>query len=406
MEGFDIRTLALTNLLLGVFLGMGSLVFARIHASFKGFNALGYSYFLFSLGFILIGLRQYIPDFLSIVIANLSIVTAFSLLIIGILNFLKYDETVFKNLSVAVLLLMAIGFIYFTYVKVNLHARVFIISAILASYSIFAAFKVLTNKDPVTLTFTRFLGLSFVFAAFIFLLRVMLSFNDPELVNFMNGGVIHALSLISLQLVTITSCFSLTISASQKLATELSTQATIDPLTNIYNRRAFEESSNKEILRAQRELTPISLILADIDLFKQINDNYGHQVGDKVLQEFSLRLKNSVRQYDILARYGGEEFVLLLPDTNAAVALVVAEKLRETIAQSVFVPQDKMTLNITASFGIAANQYLDMDWKKLVSLADEALYQAKDSGRNCIKLHSAHVIHIPKMKKPSSKFSK
>jgi hypothetical protein len=267
MEGLDIRTLALTNLLLGLFLGVGSLVFARIHSSFRGFKSLGYSYLLFSLGFILLGLRQHISDFLSIIVANTIIVAGFSLLILGILRFLKYEIRTFEKISIALLCLMVITFVYFTYIRASVNARIIIISTIIVGQSIYASFHVLTNKDQLLLAFTRILGFSLICCAFIYLLRIAFAFNEPRLDNFMQAGMIHAFSLLSLQLVTITSCFSLTISASQQLASKLATQATIDSLTKIYNRRAFDEFSAKGVLRAQREKTPISLILMDIDLF-------------------------------------------------------------------------------------------------------------------------------------------
>lgn len=250
MEGLDIRTLALTNLLLGLFLGVGSLVFARIHPSFRGFKALGYSYFLFSFGFILLGLRQYISDFLSIIVANIAIIAGFSLLILGILKFLKYEKHAFKRVSVALLCAMIFAFIYFTYFQAVVNARVIIVSGMISGLSIFAGVKVLTNKGRVILAFTRFLGFSFFYCALIFLLRIYFAFDEPELDDFMNASTIHALSLIALQLVAITSCFSLTISASQQLANKLAIQATVDSLTNIYNRRAFDEFAQKSVLRA------------------------------------------------------------------------------------------------------------------------------------------------------------
>ncbi len=394
MEGLDIRTLALTNLLLGLFLGVGSFVFARIHTSFRGFKALGYSYFLFAFGFILLGLRQYIADFLSIIIANLVIVAGFSLLILGILKFLKYEKHVFEKISLALLCAVTFAFVYFTYFQSSVNARIIVISAVISCLSFFASYKIITKQAQDVLTFTRFLGFSFLYCAVIFLLRIYFVFDEPELDNFMNGGIIHAFSLIALQLVAITSCFSLTISASQQLARKLAIQATVDSLTNIYNRRAFDEFAAKGVLRAQRDKRPISLLMMDIDLFKQVNDSYGHQIGDKVLKEFSLRLKNSLRQYDILARYGGEEFSLLLPDTNADTAMIIAEKLRHTIAQPVFCLKDGTELKVTASFGVATNQGEQVDWQQLISFADQALYHAKESGRNCVKLHTADVHHI------------
>jgi len=399
MEGLDIRTLALTNILLGVFLGVGSLVFARIHPSFRGFKALGYSYFLFSFGFILLGLRQYISDLFSIIVANSMIFFGFSLLIVGILRFLKYDKKTFEKISLILVCGLIISFVYFTYIQSNVNFRIIIISIIIAGQSFFIGFKVLIHQEKSLLTFNRFLGFSFFYCAVIFLCRAYFAISEPTIDNFMDAGIIHALSLIALQFVVITSCFSLTLGASQQLANKLAIQATIDSLTQLYNRRAFDEFAEKGVMRAQREKTPISLILMDIDLFKEVNDNYGHQVGDKVLQEFSLRLKNSLRQYDVLARYGGEEFTLLLPDTNAATAMIIAEKLRNKIAEPVFFLEGETDLSITASFGVATNQGEDINWQQLISFADQALYHAKEDGRNCAKLHSADVLQMTKVEK-------
>jgi len=398
MEALDMKTLAFMNLLLGLFLGVGSLVFARVHSSFQGFRALGYSYLLFSSGFILLAFRQYLFDFLSIVVANLTIVAGFSLLILGILKFLQDEIQTFEKVSVVLLCVMSVAFVYFTYFQNSVNARIIIISVVIACFSFFAGYKVLVNRERAILTFTRFLGFSFLYCAIIFLLRIYFTFNEAELNDVMSGGTIHAISLIALQLVTISSCFSLTISASQQLANKLAIQATIDSLTDIYNRRAFDEFAKKSVLRAQREQTPISMIIMDIDFFKQVNDQYGHQVGDKVLQEFSLRLKNSLRQYDILSRYGGEEFTLLLPDTDTSTAMVIAEKLRNTIAQPVFCLENGAVLAVTASFGVATIQGEDIDWQQFISLVDQALYYAKENGRNCVKLYDADLHHLPKTK--------
>ena len=399
MEGLDIRTLAVTNLLLGLFLGIGSLVFARIHPSFRGFKALGYSYFFIAFGFILLGLRQYISDFFSIIVANLVIVGGYSLLILGVLRFLKYEKRIFVQISVLSLFLMTLAFLYFTYVQEHTNIRIIIVSIMLSGLSLFAGMVVLTYKKHKGLTFIRFLGGAFIICAIIFLIRVHFTFTEVPLTNFMDAGTIHAFSLLAMQLVTISSCFSLTVSASQQLAKKLAVQATIDSLTNIYNRRAFDEFATKSVLRAQREDTPISVIIMDIDLFKQVNDQYGHQVGDKVLQEFSARLKKSLRQYDILARYGGEEFTLLLPDTDTETAMIIAEKLRDKIAQPVFCFEGGAELAVTASFGVATSQGKYIDWQQLISLADQALYHAKASGRNCVKLHIADIHNLAKIEK-------
>jgi diguanylate cyclase (GGDEF)-like protein len=391
MEGLDIRTLALTNLFLSILLGLGSIVFARVNNSFHGFRQLGSGYFLFALGFVLLGLRQYIPHFISIVVANAFIVAGFSILIMGILKFLQYPTTRCKAITITLITLLMISFSYFTYIDDNTNIRMLIISAIIAGQCFYISHKILIHKEKLYQIFTHFLAYTFLFCGIIFSVRIYLTLTAPSLTNFMEAGSIHALALIAQQLVVITSCFTLSWSASQKLAYKLAVQATIDPLTQLYNRRAMEDFAEKEILRAQRTKTSLSIILMDIDLFKDVNDSYGHQVGDKVLQEFSLRLSASLRKYDILSRYGGEEFILLLPNTNAKTAMIIAEKLRETIAEPVFKLEISPALSVTASFGVVAVQAEKINWQQLVSFADNALYHAKQNGRNQVQLHSADI---------------
>ena len=386
MDGFDIRTLAMATLLLGIFLGINSFIFARVHTSFSGFKQLGVSYFLFSFGFLLIGLRQYIPDYLTIILANFIIAFAFSLLVLGILQFFQVDEQTFKKITALFLSILVLSFIYYTYYEISTSKRVIVISTIIAGQSIFAALKVLSNSNGISRIFSRLLAFAFIVCALFFLLRVYAVVNGDNLNDFMKAGTIHALSLLAIKFVTISSFFSLALSASQQLAAKLAIEATIDSLTQVYNRRAFDDFAMKEVQRAQRDNTPISLIMMDVDLFKLVNDQYGHQVGDKVLQEFSQRLKNSLRQYDILARYGGEEFTLLLPNTGGNTAMLIAEKLRVKIAQPVFYLDGKEELSVTASFGVVSKQGEHIDWQQLISHADKALYQAKEDGRNCAKL--------------------
>lgn len=166
--------------------------------------------------------------------------------------------------------------------------------------------------------------------------------------------------------------------------------ANIDGLTEIYNHRYFQNSLDNEISRAIRNQTEISLLLIDIDFFKKFNDNYGHQVGDFILKEFSAVLKKELRKYDTLARYGGEEFTVILPETSSDEAIAVAEKLRTAVDDYVF--KDPQTnYHITASFGIStAKPVTDDTFSKglLIKMADSALYDAKEAGRNRVSLYS------------------
>lgn len=160
--------------------------------------------------------------------------------------------------------------------------------------------------------------------------------------------------------------------------------ANIDGLTEVYNHRYFQMALEQEISRTNRNEGNIALILLDIDHFKKFNDTHGHQTGDFILQEFCKVITENLRQYDILARYGGEEFAVILPETDSDAAMVVAEKLRQAIEAKIFNDSQKV-YQVTASFGvISCKPVIDDDFSQseFINRADQALYQAKEQGRN------------------------
>jgi len=160
--------------------------------------------------------------------------------------------------------------------------------------------------------------------------------------------------------------------------------ATIDFLTGVLNRRAFFERMEQEINRSLRENTSLSMILTDIDYFKKVNDRYGHQTGDMVLQRFTEQLLNSSRPYDFVGRYGGEEFVICLPGADISQSGSVAERMRSKVEEmKIILPDGSQSIRITASFGTTA--FLMNSKEKadsLIKRADNALYKAKNEGRN------------------------
>ncbi len=164
---------------------------------------------------------------------------------------------------------------------------------------------------------------------------------------------------------------------------ELERLASIDGLTGIANRRCFFERLEVEFSRSRRRAGPLSLLLLDIDHFKRFNDAHGHQAGDEALRVVAGLLHEGIRDYDLAGRYGGEEFVVLLPDTPPSDALLVAERLRESIAAAAVEVGPGATAPITASFGVACMPALAAaSVEELVAAADRALYRAKESGRN------------------------
>jgi two-component system cell cycle response regulator len=174
-----------------------------------------------------------------------------------------------------------------------------------------------------------------------------------------------------------------------KARESLRIQATHDPLTGVWNRRAILEMLGNELARSRREGTPVAIAIADLDHFKRINDTYGHVAGDMALCEAVSRMRALVRPYDAVGRYGGEEFLIVLPGCTAQDALSLAERLRLSIGhETVNIPGGSVT--VTSSLGVAASDTIAaLDAASFIRAADAALYRAKACGRNRIELATA-----------------
>lgn len=153
-----------------------------------------------------------------------------------------------------------------------------------------------------------------------------------------------------------------------------------DGLTGVYNRRYFDSHIKQMTDIAKDQKKSLILLMLDIDHFKKVNDNYGHQAGDTVLKIFVNTLKNVIRVTDLIARYGGEEFAIILSDLTIEEAMQIAERGRQLIEETKIKISDDLILNITASIGIATYKYDDI--QAFITSADKALYQAKEQGRN------------------------
>lgn len=164
--------------------------------------------------------------------------------------------------------------------------------------------------------------------------------------------------------------------------------ANLDGLTKVFNHRYFQESLDRELNRAIRFGHPLSLLMIDLDLFKTVNDSFGHQFGDFVLRETCQVWLGQLRDYDVLARYGGEEFAVLLPETSGEEAAVVAEKLRAAIAEHEY-REGKTRYTVTASYGLATlnSEVAEISKDELIKRADSALYEAKKKGRNRVEVY-------------------
>ncbi|NMO21827.1 GGDEF domain-containing protein [Pyxidicoccus fallax] len=159
---------------------------------------------------------------------------------------------------------------------------------------------------------------------------------------------------------------------------------TMDGLTQIYNRRYFDEQLDREISRSRRYERVLSLVLLDIDHFKQVNDTYGHLAGDSVLKQLASTVRTKIRREDVFARYGGEEFAILLPEVSLGGTRQLAEKVRRLVEKQRF-EFDKQSIPVTVSVGIATLEPQHREPGDLIRAADEKLYEAKSAGRNRVE---------------------
>lgn len=206
-----------------------------------------------------------------------------------------------------------------------------------------------------------------------FFLRNQLETGNPRMAL--------ALSVMSniVLLVIVIWAFSFMIRHGEAQTAMVQHKADTDSLTGVYNRRFFDAHLLREVLRARRYLQPLSLIMLDVDRFKQLNDKYGHQAGDVVLQQMTREVERNLRHSDVFCRYGGEEFAIVAPETPVEAALLLANRIRESVAVA---PLEPIGRPVTISLGVASLTPTMIDPQELVSAADAALYTAKAEGRN------------------------
>lgn len=174
-----------------------------------------------------------------------------------------------------------------------------------------------------------------------------------------------------------------------------------DPLTKVYNRRYLDRRLDDEVARSKRYSLDLSVLMLDIDHFKQVNDTYGHQAGDVTLSTLCSLVKNSLRDPDVVARYGGEEFLVICTNTNIHGATLVAERLRQLIESHPIKISDgsgaRQAIHITISVGVADLNIRVDSKEKLVQAADQALYRAKEEGRNRVAVSLAEAKKTPSL---------
>lgn len=382
----DMRTLTFVLLLLSAILSLVMIFVWRTNKTYSGFGWWTLANLAGILGFLLLGLRAQLPDFLSIVIANTVAVGSMGLTLVGTRRFLgRSGSGIFV---IVALVVHAAALAWFTYIDPDTILRIYVSSGLSALLGIQCVYEFITVKRNERLFTTIFAATVYAIFSLFMIGRIALTQIFSNVDNFYSPDWIQSLTFTMFITFLVTWTFNFLMLNSERVQRELKiTQveleklATTDFLTSISNNRRFSEISANEMLRARRFSHPLSVIVLDIDRFKEINDTYGHAAGDLVLLKTAEIGKAGLRSVDTIGRLGGDEFGILLPHTDLAGAETVAEAMRVAIEEAV-IDSPVGPIKIMASLGIAEMKASDRDIKSILERADALLYEAKRGGRN------------------------
>ena len=339
-----------------------------------------------AMGFLLFALRGFIPDLLTIVLANCLVLLTAALYLEGMRRFRGVAGC--KILGIVSIIFLALSISYYTYGDNDAGMRIVVLSLLVALFYALGARELLGNTPPDLRFSYRFTGSLFAAYGLFMVSRAFLTALDPGPHNLYDPNLIQTFTFLTPLLLGIAWTFGFVMLNSERLEldlknaqVELQRLATTDSLTGICNNRCFFENGEREIQRARRYERPLSVLMFDIDHFKRINDTYGHAAGDQVLVAITAACRTLLRDIDIFGRLGGEEFAILLPETDLAGGKATAERLRSAITGT-RIETGGATPHVTISVGVSVLLPDDDSIEQVLKRADDAMYGAKRSGRN------------------------
>jgi diguanylate cyclase (GGDEF)-like protein len=377
----DIRTILILIMVSSFFVGAAMFHVAQHYPSYakRALRFWAGASVLHGLCYLLFSLRGLIPDFFSVVVANSLTVVALALNYSAVMEIQRLPYRL-KGFAALTLLIFA-SFCYFLYVDNNVAARIALIGVAAGGLIALIGYRFMTKKEHSKHSIYPLTGLLFMVTAAILLFRGGYALASHAMMpGLLARSPIQDMAFLAIFLSTVIGALYFTLIVGDEMTGELRRLATLDSLTGIYNRRTFDDLAKKELARAIRSGAAISLLEIDLDHFKQVNDKYGHAVGDIVLKSTTDAIAAELRQQDVFGRYGGEEFCVLLPDTDTEKGQTVAERIRKRV-EITEVSAGSERLAVTISIGVATFAP-GKDFDSLMLEADLALYSAKAAGRN------------------------
>lgn len=324
------------------------------------------------------------PYWLGPPVGNTLLVSSYLFLLTGLCHYLKKPLPLLRVIG----LLFLVYLMHFTHFAqagfINRSLLCFPLLILISLYTLYTLFKAnLTGMRIAVWLFAIFISLNTMQLA---VRLVVFVYHESTALPLNNNPLIHnagTLAILLFMLGTLTSCMLLLV---RQKTLQLQQLAHTDPLTGWLNRQSMQQRIDAEWHRCKRTQQPLSMLLFDIDYFKQVNDKYGHHTGDDVLQQTSAQAKTLLRDYDLLFRIGGEEFLICLPGVGAGELAQISERLRKRIANLQLAAQPD--LKLTISIGCSTSDNDMQSWQPLLEQADKALYQAKQHGRNQVQCFS------------------
>lgn len=340
----------------------------------------GFGFFAgYLVGLLLLTIPERIPVWLSATLANTLIGAGHGFLLLGVQRYLGRPRWVW---AVAVLVAAMFLVMYFVpELRSSLRMRIITISGAYVFLDVVAGVLLWRYRASGLTVFRRATAVVLLLFAGFLTLRLGYALVSPALTT---SFVQDPFQMVAFLMNTMF-CFVLTVALALLMfrgkELEMRRMARRDSLTGLYNRYSLAEFASREVSRCDRSNTPLSLMMFDLDDFKELNDRNGHSVGDRILERIADEVRRSLRETDLAFRIGGEEFLLLLPGTNAGEASWVAEHLRVAIAKAT-VSGAHGPARTSASFGVAEHRTGRESWEDTMRRADAALYEAKRAGRN------------------------
>ncbi len=373
----DVRTMLIV-LLVSCVLMAAVLWFASAARFRDGLAKWTISLWVQALAWLLFAGRDLIPDLFSIAAANGFLALAWSLQFAAIIEFRR------RPVPHWLLWAPASGIcVFFLALLDNLHVQVAASALVYGAANFLIAAAVLHGRPRHIFRARWLLAACYIIGAATLMARGIAAWVDPEEFSWAHAlNSHHGLLYLGSYALIVAGSLAFLLMHKERADEETSRLATTDPLTGVFNRRTFIELAEQELARSRRAGAPLSLMMLDLDHFKRVNDTYGHLTGDEVLVSFTRLIKDCVRRGDLVVRYGGEEFCVLLPGTTLPAATALAERIRAATAETALTSKP---FKVTVSIGITTcTGDRDATVSDLLGRADEALYRAKDDGRNCL----------------------